>query len=194
MFGTLTADEVVAYGPTALAEATKPALGQLGYVLMVITALFSTAGATNSGLYPSTGMTQHLASVGQFPPVMGRTVGARKAPVGLVLLAGITLVFIVLFDLNKIASIGSAVALLVFSMVTVAHLRLRGETGASAAVLVIALVATLGTFLVFCGTTLIEEPATAVALVVILVVATGCDVLWKRSRQAKARSELTSPR
>ena len=187
VFGTLTADQVVAYGPTALAEAAKPTLGQFGYVLMVITALFSTAGATNSGLYPSSGMTQHLASVGQFPPVLGSTVGKRRAPAGLLLLAGITLVFILLFDLNKIASIGSAVALLVFSMVTAAHFRLHRETGANMVVLVVALVATLGTFLVFCGTTLAEEPATVVAMAVIVALATLTDMLWKRHRD-RARS------
>ena len=186
VFGTLTAEQVVAYGPTALAEAAKPTLGQFGYVLMVITALFSTAGATNSGLYPSTGMTKHLASVGQFPPVLGRTVGSRKAPVGLLLLTCITLTFILLFDLNKIASIGSAVALLVFTMVTLGHFRLRDRTGANVLVLAVALVSTLGTFLVFCGTTLADEPATAVTMVVIVVAATITDLLWKRSRDRKA--------
>jgi amino acid transporter len=89
VFGTLTADHVVASGPTALAEAAKPTLGQSGYVLMVVTALLSTGGGTNSGLYPSVGMTRHLASVGQFPAVLGRTVGRRRAPVGLLLLAAI---------------------------------------------------------------------------------------------------------
>ncbi len=105
---------------------------------------------------------------------------------GLLLLAGITLVFIVLFDLNKIASIGSAVALLVFTMVTLGHFRLRHDTGASAFVLGLALVTTLGTFLVFCGTTLADEPATAVTMVVIVVAATITDVLWKRSRDRQA--------
>ena len=127
-------------------------------------------------------MTQHLASVGQFPPCsVARSVGAGR-PSACCVLAGITLVFVLLFDLNKIASIGSAVALLVFSMVTVAHLKLRQQTGASVIVLVVALVATLGTFLVFCGTTLADEPATATALVAILVLATSADLLWKHSR------------
>ena len=69
VFGTLTADQVVEYGTTAIAEAAKPTLGQAGYVLMVITALLSTTGAVNAGLYPSIGMTRNLASIGQFPPV-----------------------------------------------------------------------------------------------------------------------------
>ena len=37
--------------------------------------------------------------------------------------------------------------------------------------LIIALIATLGTFVVFCTTTLVNEPATATALVVILALA-----------------------
>src|SRR6187431_824573 len=121
VFGTLTADQVVEYGTTALAEAAKPTLGQAGYVLMVITALFSTTGAVNAGLYPSIGMSAHLASVGQFPPVFGRSVG--RFPVGLIVMAALATVLVIGFDLNKIASIGSAVALLVFSAVSVAHLR-----------------------------------------------------------------------
>jgi amino acid transporter len=182
VFGTLTAEQVVAAGPTALAEAAKPTLGQLGYVLMVITALFSTTGAVNSGLYPAVGMTQHLASVGQFPPVFGRSLGRRKAPVGLLVMAGLTVLLVVAFNLNNIASLGSAVALLVFSVITVGHFRVHRETGASLAVLVIALLSTAVTFVVFCTTTLVDEPATAVALVVILVLALLMDLGWKRRR------------
>ena len=46
-----------------------------------------------------------------------------------------------LFKLDAIASIGSAVALLVFSLITVAHLRIRGETGANVLILIAAIVA-----------------------------------------------------
>ncbi|WP_448808418.1 APC family permease [Agromyces bauzanensis] len=180
VFGTLTADRVVEYGTTALAEATRPVLGDWGYVLMVITALFSTAGAVNATLYPSVGLTQHLASVGQFPPVFGRSI--RRAPIGLLVLAALTILFVTLFDLNRIASIGSAVALLVFSSVTIGHLRLRRQTGASIIVLSIALVATLGTFVVFVTTTLVNEPGTAIALVAIVVLAVVVDLVWKRIR------------
>ncbi|MFF2031294.1 APC family permease [Arthrobacter sp. NPDC058192] len=181
VFGTLTAEKVVEYGPTALAEAAKPTLGQLGYVLMVITALFSTSGAVNASLYPSVGMTRHLASVGQFPPVFGRSVGRRQVPVGLLVMAGLAAVMVLTFNLNSIASLGSAVALLVFSTVTLAHFKVYRETGAKLFVLIIALIATLGTFVVFCTTTLVNEPATAAALVLILALAVIVDLLWKRA-------------
>ena len=181
VFGTLTVDEVIASGGTALAEAAKPTLGQFGYVLMVITALFSTTGAVNSSLYPSIGLTQQLASTGQFPTVFGRSLGQRKAPVGLLVMAGATVVLAVFFDLNGIASLGSAVALIVFSMVTFAHFRVRHETGARLWVLIIAVISTLGT-LVFCTTTLVDEPVTALALVVILGLSILVDLLWTRTR------------
>jgi hypothetical protein len=50
-------------------------------------------------------------------------------------MAGVTLLLAVLFDLSNIASLGSAVALLVFSMVTLAHFRVRKETGARLSIL-----------------------------------------------------------
>ena len=133
VFGTLTADQVVEYGTTAIAEAAKPTLGQAGYVLMVITALLSTTGAVNAGLYPSIGMTRHLASIGQFPPVFSRSVG--RFPVGLLVMAGFASILVAGFDLTAIASIGSAVALLVFSTVSVGHFRLYRQTGANIVVL-----------------------------------------------------------
>ncbi|TQK19090.1 amino acid:proton symporter (ABT family) [Microbacterium sp. SLBN-154] len=188
VFGTLTAEEVVAYGSTALAEAARPTLGDAGYVLMVVTALFSTAGAVNASFYPAAGMTRHLAQVHQFPPVFGTQI-ARRAPVGLVVLALVTILMIVLLDLNSIASLGSAVALLVFSAVTVSHFRTYRETGASLVVLIIALIATLGTFVVFASTTLVSEPKTAIALMVVLLAALLLDLVWKRVRGGREARE-----
>ena len=116
------------------------------------------------------------------PTVFGRSLGQRKAPVGLLVMAGATVVLAVFFDLNGIASLGSAVALIVFSMVTFAHFRVRHETGARLWVLIIAVISTLGTLLVFCTTTLVDEPVTALALVVILGLSILVDLLWTRTR------------
>ena len=105
-------------------------------------------------------------------------------PVGLLVMAGLAAVMVLAFNLNSIASLGSAVALLVFSAVTLAHFKVYKQTGAKLFVLVATLFATLGTFVVFCTTTLVNEPATAVALLVILALAVLVDLLWKRSRTA----------
>jgi hypothetical protein len=50
------------------------------------------------------------------------------------------------------------------------------------AVLVIALLSTVGTLVVFCTTTLVDEPITALALLVILVVSTLLEVTWTYRR------------
>ena len=182
VFGTLTVDEVISSGGTALAVAAEPVLGSAGYWLMSVTALFATAGATNSGLYPATGLAEQMADSGQFPPAMGRRLSGR-APVGIVLTAAAAIVLAVFFDLNAIASIGSAVALVVFTLVTIGHFRIRRETRAQAWMLILADATTIVVLVSFVLTTLVHEPGTAIALVVILALAIVLDLVWKARRK-----------
>ena len=182
VFGTLTVDEVIESGGTALAVAAEPVLGQAGYWLMTVTALFATAGATNAGLYPAAGLSEHLASIGQFPPLLARRFGGR-APAGLVVTAIVAIVLAVGFDLNAIASIGSVVALVIFTLIGVGHLRIRSDTGANAIVLVLGILAAVGVLVMFVPT-LREEPATIVALAVALLQSVVLDFIWKRRRGA----------
>ena len=181
VFGTLTVDEVISSGGTALAVAAEPVLGSAGYWLMTVTALFATAGATNSGLFPAAGLGEHMATIGQFPPLMGQRAGGR-APVGIVVTAIAAIVMAVFFDLSAIASIGSAVALVVFTLVTFGHLRVRHETGARTWLLLLANLTTVVVLAAFVVTTLVNEPGTAIALVVILVLSLVLDLAWKHRR------------
>ena len=48
VFGTLTVDEVIKHGDTALAEAARPVLGDAGFTIMAIAALLATASSVNS--------------------------------------------------------------------------------------------------------------------------------------------------
>ncbi len=181
VFGTLTVGEVIESGGTALAVAAEPVLGRAGYWLMTVTALFATSGATNAGLYPAAGLCQEMAARGQFPPALGRRLGGR-APAGIVLTAAIAIVLAVGFDLSSIASIGSAIALCVFTLITAAHLRVRGETGARIWMLLLAILSTVTVLVAFTFTTLVDEPATAVTLAAILVLSIAIDLVWKRMR------------
>jgi len=147
---------------------------------MSATGLFATAGATNAGIYPAGGLSIELASTGQFPPAMGRSVG--RAPVGMLVMVAATLILAIGFNLDAIASIGSAVALLIFSMVTLGHLRVRRETGANVVVLIVGLLATATALVVFVTTTLVEEPAAMTALLVIVAGSIAIDGWWKWAR------------
>lgn len=181
VFGTLSVEQVVASGGTALAVAAQPVLGDAGYWLMSVTALFATAGATNSGLYPAAGLCEQMAARGQFPPVLGRRFG--RAPAGILLTAAVAVGLAIGFDLSSIASLGSAVALIVFALVSCGHFRVRRETGAQVWLLVLAVGSAVVVLLTFAFTTLVDEPATALALIVILLLGVALDVGWKRRRK-----------
>jgi amino acid transporter len=191
VFGTLTVEQVVAAGATALAVAAQPALGNAGYVLMSVTGLFATAGATNGGLYPAAGLCEQLALTGQFPPIMGRKIGGR-APMGLVLSAAGAIVLTVGFGLTAIASIGSAAALLVFLLATLAHFPVRSETGARLSLLLLAVATTGIAFLTFVATTLDTEPASVWTLVAIILLSVLLDFWWKRRAGVAPESESTT--
>jgi amino acid transporter len=181
VFGTLTVDEVIKSGGTAIAVAAQPVLGRAGYWMMTVTALFATSGATNAGLYPATGLCEQMVATGQFPRPLARRYRDR-APAGLLLTAALSVVLAVGFDLNAIASIGSAVALVIFALVTAGHIRVRHETGAKLWLLALGVLTTLVVLVSFVFNTLLNEPKTATTLAVILALSTVADLLWKRSR------------
>lgn len=180
VFGTLPVDEVVAAGATAIAVAAEPILGNLGFWMMSITALFATAGATNAGLYPATGLADELASDGQFPPLMAARSG--RVPNGLLFTALGSAVLVLAFDLTAVASIGSAIALIVFTLITAGHIRVRRDTGAQAWLLVLGVLSSGIVLLAFAFTTLVDEPGTAIAMLVFLLLSIVIDLLWKRRR------------
>jgi L-asparagine transporter-like permease len=155
--------------------------------MMSVTALFATAGATNAGLYPAPGLCEQMASTGQFPPLLGRR-AAGRVPVGLLLTALIAIVLSVGFDLSAIASIGSAIALLVFALITVGHFRVRDETGANPFMLGAAVGSASIVLVVFALTTLVSEPATVGAIVVIIGISVALDLTWKRTRLRRGLS------
>jgi amino acid transporter len=181
VFGTLTVEEVRGYGETAIAEAARPALGDVGFAIMAVAALLATASSVNATLYASGGLTATLAEVGQFPPLFGR--GSRLGPhAGMLVTAAIVLVVSNLVDLSAIASVGSACSLMIFLLVGVAGHRRRSETGARDAVVLLGVAATAIVLVFFAVDTLRNTPQTFAAIVVIAALAVLIDFLWKRAR------------
>ena len=181
VFGTLTVDEAVGYGETAIAEAARPALGDAGFTIMAIAALLATASSVNATLYASAGLTSMLADVGQFPPFFGR--GSRLGSHGgMLITAGIVLVISNLIDLSAIASVGSACSLLIFLLVGAAGYRLRSETGSLGAIVLVGMAATAIVLVFFAIDTLRNAPETFTAIVAIALLAVVLDLVWKRIR------------
>ena len=187
VFGTLTVDEVVGYGETAIAEAARPALGEAGFVMVAIAAMLATASSVNATLYASAGLTKMLATVGQFPAFFGRA-RRRGAPAGLHITAGLVLVVSNIVDLSAIASVGSAIALVVFLLVAAAGYRRRADTGANPVIALAAIGVTALVLVVFAVDTARNEPATFIAILAIAVLAVVLDLLWKRGRPTESQA------
>jgi amino acid transporter len=179
VFGTLTVDEVIANADTALAAAALPIFGMLGYTMISIAAVFATTGAINSQLYASIGATYAMAKDGTLPPVFGLKRKRRGGTQGLVISALLIILLAVFFDVSAIASIGSAVALAIFALLDVAHLRLAKDTGASKLILVLALIATSLAILLFAWYTLLTAPQTFAILVVTIILAWVIEAIWR---------------
>lgn len=181
-FGALTSAEVERFGDTALAHAAEPALGQAGFTMMSIAALLATASSVNANLFAAGNITALLASERQFPPFFGGR--ALGGPRGLMISAAGVLVLANIFDLTAIAEIGSVVAMMIFLLLGLAALRLRGETNSSAAVVVAAMLMTTLVLLLFLGDTLENSPVTIVSAIVIALLAVILERLWTRVRDA----------
>jgi amino acid transporter len=183
VFGILTVDEVIANAETALAVAAMPIFGMAGYTMISIAALFATTGAINSQLYASIGATYAMAKDGQLPPRFGLKRRRKGGTQGLVISALLILALALLFDVSAIASIGSAVALVIYVLLTIAHLRMAGETHASKAVLWVALGLTILAILLFAWNTLVTAPQTFVILVATIILAWVVEAVWQRMRK-----------
>jgi hypothetical protein len=126
-----------------------------------------------------------LSDVGQFPPFFGR--GSRfGAKSGVMISAAVVLVVANTVDLSAIASVGSACSLMIFVLVGLAGYRLRAVTGASAAIILSGIAATLVVLAFFVVDTFRNAPQTFTAIVVIAALAVGLDALWKWRRGAPA--------
>ncbi len=192
VFGTLTVEEAIGYGETAIAEAARPALGEAGFTMMAIAALLATASSVNATLYASGGLTSMLAEVGQFPTFFGR--GSRLGPhAGLLITAALVVVVANLVDLSAIASVGSACSLMIFLLVGASGYRLRSETGASGAIVLTAMAATAVVLAFFAVDTLRNAPETFAAIVAIAALAVILDLVWKRVRPEPSPAASASP-
>ncbi len=127
--GNLPVPKIVAAKDYALAAAAKPFLGDFGFRLITIAALFSTSSAINATLYGGANVSYTIARDGELPKFFERKVWGRGSE-GLIITTALVILFANGFGLEGIAMMGSASFLLIYAAVNVSHLRLLGRTGA----------------------------------------------------------------
>jgi amino acid transporter len=145
VIGNLPIPRIVAAKDYALAAAAKPFLGNLGFRLITVAALFSTSSAINATLYGGANVSYTIAREGELPPFFERTVW-KHGTEGLLITTLFVIIFAIGFELDGIAMMGSASFLVIYAAVNVAHLRLLNRTGARRLAVLASLLGNLAVF------------------------------------------------
>jgi amino acid transporter len=176
--GNLTAAEIEKARDYALAEAARPFLGEFGFRLVAVAALFSTASAINATLFGSANVCYMIARDGELPTDLSRTQW-QQATGGLLLTAALVVAITLLFDLAGIAMMGSAAFLLVYAAVNAGHLRILKQTGANAPIVWLSLLTCLAMFVVLAQYTYQQEPAALAALAIIAGASLAVEAVYR---------------
>jgi len=177
--GNLSDYEIEQSKDYALAEAAKPFLGQFGFRLIAIAALFSTASAINATLFGSANVCYMIARDGELPAGLSRTEW-KDATGGLLLTAALVVVVMLIFDLSGIAMMGSAAFLLIYAAVNAGHLKVLKQTGASAIVVWLSLLTCLAMFAILFVYTYQEQPRAIAALILIAAASFAAEWAYRR--------------
>jgi amino acid transporter len=177
--GNLSDAQIEVAKDYALAEAARPFLGNLGFRLVAVAALFSTASAINATLFGSANVCYMIAKDGELPVGLTRSEWKQLSG-GLLLTALLVIVMTLAFDLSGIAMMGSAAFLLVYAVVNAGHLRVVQQTGADAAIVWLSLLTCLAMFAVLAVYTFQQQPLAIAALLIIGAASFLLETLYRK--------------
>jgi len=177
--GTLPYSQIIKARDYALAEAAKPFLGNIGFVLVSIAALLSTASAINATLYGAARISYIIAKDGELPKTLEKKVW-NKPLEGLVITCALTLLMANTLNLSSISIVGSAGFLLIFALVNLANLRLRHETKSNALISTLGFILCLGSLMVLLYRSLEISPTGLLVVIAILAASWTIEYVYRR--------------
>lgn len=190
VFGNLPLPEILRAKDYAMAEAARPIFGAVGFTIIAIAAMISSATSINANLYSTANITFLLAKDGELPPFECKKIW-HSGTGGLLTTGILILVITNFFDLSKIATMGSIVYLIVYSAVHFGHLKsLIQETGASRVLVGLALLSNMGILLIFVTQIIMTSPNDLYFLIVLLIPVLLLEAYMQR---VKSRTMKASP-
>ncbi len=138
--GSVPVAQLVHARDYALALAARPALGSVGFKMIAIAAMLSTASAINATLYGTGRLSYTIASARELPQRLETPIWNRPLA-GLFITAGATLVLANVLNLASISTMGSAGFLIIFGVVNAAEARTSQERSSRAWVSTVAALA-----------------------------------------------------
>jgi len=162
--GNLPVADIVAAKDYALAEAARPFMGSIGFTLIGIAALLSTASAINATLYGAARLSYVIAKDGELPAALEHRIWNEPLE-GLLMTAGATLLVANLFQISSISTMGSAGFLLVFAAVNGANAVSSERIGSRRWLALAGVVACLGALTALVVHSLLVAPSRSLVLV-----------------------------
>ncbi len=127
--GSLPFNEIETARDYVLAEAAKPMLGQVGFVIITVAALLSTFSAINASLYGGSRVNYEIAEDDESPHEL--TSKLWNQPIGLLITAVLTLIVANSLKLESISIAGSVGFLVIFSVVNFVGFKLSDKINSS---------------------------------------------------------------
>ncbi len=180
--GTLSASEIQSGADFALAEATRPSLGQLGFTLVAISAVLATFSAINATLYGSARLAESISAEGEAPAFLKHRIWNQPVP-GLVLTAAAALLVANLADLTAISGMGSAGFLVIFAFVNAANFARHEEAKSSRWIAGLGVLACVGALVALLVHTYQDEPKQIGVLVVLVVLGFVIEAVYMKLRR-----------
>jgi amino acid transporter len=144
--GNLSIPDLIKAQDNALAVAAKPFLGNFGFTLISIGALFSITSALNATLYGGANIAYSLAKDRELPEFFERKAW-HHSPEGLYITAVLGLVFALIFNMGAIAAIISAIFTIIYIFVLISHYRMVKTVGGNKILLLVNIVILLAVFI-----------------------------------------------
>jgi amino acid transporter len=180
--GTLPTDRIVEAKEYALAAAAEPFMGSVGFKLVAIAALLSTASALNATLYGTARLSFIIAQSGELPAALERKIWDKPIE-GLLITSLLTLVVANVFNISGISTMGSAGFLLIFAAVNFANVRLYRQTHSYRWLSLLGTVACIAAVTVLLHHTAQTQPQNLWVVVAMVGLALVIEVLYRRFTQ-----------
>lgn len=170
--GSLEFSEIQKAEDYALAEAAKPMLGKLGFVIITIAALISTFSAINASIYGAAQVNYDTAKDNELPHSFLLTLHGK--PIGLMLTVILTLIMVNTVQLEVISTAGSIGFLLIFGIVNFIAARLSNKIGAKKYLCIFASIMCLISCVVLVAQQIKDKP---LSIIVSLVIILSCLII-----------------
>ena len=165
--GNLTFEEAKSAQDYVLAKAAEPFFGHIGFVIIAIAALLSTASAINATLYGSGRVSYLIAKYGELPKTFEEQI--KNGYEGMIIIALLSIIFATSFNLDNISVAGSMGFLIVFTLVNYANFKLYKETKANRFLAILGAILGFSATIVLVGYNLTHSPKSLITSAIVVI-------------------------